>query len=408
MAQGKNFEEILNNLENYNTEFDVHKSKRALTKLIQKIAKNKESTNKDLLLIYASWHIEQVVSDRLTFASAKRSLEIANAICEEIPNLKQLPQKQIEDWWEKQLNRNSNIKSRTGVLKNTGKKLSRASLSKINSQALKLFKFISFLEKDKSLSCFKSYKCKVPDCAEFLVVPDAPKKQKEDPTITQEQVKQIIDWLKEKDKTNSGKAAAALISLLNDCGFRFGEAITLKNKNIDWTNQKHLTITLSDSKTKTRTVVSVLAKDKLKAWIDLLPNGKDPNAFIFSTKKGTLYSYTKLSGKLKEALKALNLPWKQNQSLHYFRHLFASRTIDWTDSARNYWLGWEEKGMIGVYAKFGVEQCKKYYFDMIKDNPMLNEPLSFADEQIQQIEQMQEKEAEQKIIALLKKEGLLK
>jgi len=382
---------------------DIHHTEEKYYNLIKKIKKQKTNPTKTILLKYIAWHNERIKNE-MSYSSAKRSIEIANEISQQIKDIEQLNQKDIEKWWNKQLTRNKKHRTKDGTIQITKEKMRIGSQQKILSQAIKYFKFIEFLKYNKPINFFSSKKFPRPKCTQFLSISEQGRKKKEKPIITQEQIKQIIDYL--NDGTFLGQQCATITSLLNDSGLRFGEALTLKNKSVK-IKDNYLLITLEESKTKTRTIVSSLAKEHVLGWLARSPNKNDPEALLFCDSKGKEVSYSRLRLRFRQALKELNIVWPENSSFHYLRHLWVSRSFNWPESLRSYWLGWTLPGMLETYGSFGYKECIPHYAKMIHDenNPMIDQTLSFLhsqqkEEEISNLEKM--------ILKTLKVQGLIK
>lgn len=358
---------------------DIHKVNRRYELLTQRIRALPDSNNKKVLEKYIDWH-EQQIKDGMAISSAKRSLEIAFDVADHCKNLANIKAVELEEWWNKQLTRKVNHRTGGDNKKALDRQLSDGSKQKLLSQCLKLVKFCDFLQYNKPLSLFSAASYPKPEICRFLVRQKNERKRKEEKVVSQNDIQRLIKHLLAKGDYNN-RLVATLVALCNDCGLRLGEAVGVRHSDIK-ADEKALQIYIRESKTAQRTVLCLLAKKVLLNWVANCVTKNEPDALVFTKPNKKLVDYSLLRKKLKEALKELNISWPENTSFHNLRHLASSRFVEWPQVAKCYWMGWELPGMEAIYTKPNVSMCKKHYFKSIKDNPMLDEPLSELEAEI--------------------------
>jgi integrase len=107
----------------------------------------------------------------------------------------------------------------------------------------------------------------------------------------------------------------ALIFVAFDSGFRQGEILSCRIKDLEKGNDGVYYLTCPVSKTKVRRVSLALSTDYLDSWLEEHPNKDDPDANLFETSRVMMYKTVKLYGK-----KAL----KTNVTVHMLRHTSAT------------------------------------------------------------------------------------
>lgn len=322
-------------------------------------------------------------------SSTYRSLNHAMKLCDYFhPDISKATQKQVEEWFALELDKPKVHRTSTGYLKPTGKKRSIDTLEDYSTQCIKFFKFVHFLEKDKPLLLFSSKKTSMPEQCEFISVDASKRKQYEKPRVTQDQIQQLIEYLWNQNY-HLPKMTGCLVALLNDSGMRFGEAVTLRIKDIV-VEGDYLIISIKESKTRTRTIVSILAKPYLISWLGQHPNKNDPDALVFYSRDNKKVNYPPMRNIFKNALSELNLEWKKYSSFHFLRHLFAARASIFPDFFLRYWLGWHDTSMRAHYSENTYKECLGYYKQMINSerNPMLDKKLCVLEEKQQSQENM--------------------
>lgn len=387
-------------------EIDIHNQMPRFEKEASKITQMAKSKNKELLEAYVRWHRQKIEQGSLAYSSAWRSLSHALKLCDYFEDISLATQEQVEKWFAEQINKEAVVKTSTGYLKPAGRKRSAETIEDIATQGEKFFKFVRFMEKGKPLELFNSRKCPIPEVCQFLSVDTSTRKVYEKPKVSQEQIKTLIEHLRSKGEYLS-EQCGTLAALLNDTGMRFSEACTLRHKNISIEGD-YLVISIKQSKTRTRTVCSVLAKPYLQTWISKSPTKNDPAGLIFCTRKGTKVNYGSLRHCFNKAIEELGIEWHDRSSFHYLRHIFASRASQWSDFLIKYWLGWHDRSMRAHYSEFAYKDCLPYYLEMVKDNPMLKAPLSYLEEkEAKTIEDKLKADITAKVIAMLKAEKAL-
>lgn len=371
---------------------DIYKHKKYYEKLVNQLNERYVGKNKEIITKYIAWHNFLIEKETLAYGSALKSLQVAKRLADYIPNLETITETQLEKYWTYQQTRPQEHKDGSENIKDTNKKLGYGGLQKINSQTIKLVKFIDFLKTGRDTILFNSKKWPVPEIARFINMPEQSKKTKEPLRVSQEDVKRLIDAF--NDGTYTGGLMATLVALLNDTGLRIGEALTLQNQDIT-IEEDYLIIKIRESKTATRTVISVLAKPYIMNWLAQSKTRNNPNGLFFSPEKGKQIYHGFIRNNFNNKLKKLNIPWPHYKSVHYLRHIFASRCYDWPEALKSYWLGWAMRTrMLNTYSHFSYKACKKHYFAMLEEekNPMLKQPLTklHEEEQKQQVNWIKE------------------
>lgn len=369
-----------------NMAVDIHKQKDAYNAKIKEYERLPASKNKDIMKKYIEWHNYQIEQKAMAHSSCVRSLRHALNLCDYFPDLTKATQNQVEKWFAEEMNKEKVHKTSIGSMKKMGCKRSPETLEDISTQAIKFFKFINFLDKGKPLYLFSSKKAPMPEVTEFIGIDIPKRKQYEKPKVKQEQIKDLIEWLRSKSSYNFD-LTGVLVSLLNDTGMRFSEAVTLRIRDVV-PEEDYLVITMQESKTRTRTIVSILAKPYLNSWLATHPKKKDTNALLFCNRQGKPVNYDALRRCFLQGINGLNIEWKNNSSFHYLRHLFASRATTFPDFYMKYWMGWHDNSMRSHYTNNTYLECLKYYKKMLREenNCMLNNPLSVLDIKESQIE----------------------
>ena len=356
---------------------DIHNQEKRYLVKAEKVNLMPKSKNKDYLKAYVEWHNYQIETGAMAYSSSLRSISHALKLCDYFhPDLNQATQKQVELWFTEQMNKEKVHRTSTGYLKPLGKKRSPETLEDISTQAIKLFKFVKFLNKDKPLNLFSSKRAPMPEVCEFIGMDIPNRKQYEKPKVKQEQIQSLIDFLR-KQGTYNNDLTGVLTALLNDSGMRFGEACTLRIRDVV-PEEDYLVITLQESKTRTRTIVSILAKPYLVSWLSTHPDKNNKNALLFCNRKGKPVNYDALRKCFLNAIKELDIEWKHNSSFHYLRHLFASRATIFPDFHMKYWMGWHDRSMRAHYTNNTYIECLNYYKQMLikENNCMLDKPLT--------------------------------
>lgn len=358
-------------------EVDVHQSKSKYASRLNKINLLPDSQGKEILLQYVEWHNEKI-PNKITYASATRSLDIALRFIDEFQKPFELTQRQLEKWFEKETKRNCLIRTGGDSLKETNRKISLGSIEKFQSQMLKFIKFIEFLKLKKPINLFNSKRMPVPLIAQFCFLDTNKKKQLEPPLVNQEQIKKVIDYLLSTGNYVDS-VTGTLVALLNDTGMRLSEALTLRHCDLI-NEENYWLVQLQQSKTRTRTNVILLSKEYISKWLSTCPTKNNKQGLIFCTKTGEPVAYSPIRKSFINALEKNNVNWKTNSSFHYLRHLTASRLYEMPGNLIKYYLGWEDSEMRAVYSNYSWKVCIPYLLKSIKNNPMNNTKLSYMEE----------------------------
>jgi len=355
---------------------DIHRSKKSFER-IEKLIKNlPDDPNGVLIKKYLEYHKAKLNSNKMSYSGVTRSLNIAYDIIDKINNVGLLQTKPLEDYWSKKTQSKVTRRLSNGKTIMTEDNLSEATLQKHKSQTIKFYKFAHFLTFNKPLSLFNSLSFRKPDCCEFLVV-DKSKKRKDFPPINQKKVGELIEHLTSSQHYYE-RMAGVLVALANDFGGRFTELIELREKDIRL-EEDYYVVHITESKTAERYVICRLAKPILKNWIVNKPRNKA--GLLFPSFRSKDVSYNCLRKYLVKGAEKVGLNIPKNKSFHFFRHLCSSRLVEMPPLLKKYFMGWEFGGMDAVYSHPDYKACKKYYFESIKDNPLLDKPLSYLEEQ---------------------------
>jgi integrase len=335
------------------------------------------------------------VNNSMSWSAAKRSSEIAlnfvlNSGIESINIDDKDFAKKTELWWLAQTKRNSLQRVGDDSFQETNSPLSNASLQKILTQTKKFLKFIKHVYKGREPGTFNPKLITLADdLQERLSFTPRGVLKKKMPEPSVHQIKAFCDYLQSKPSFTK-TLLAALIAVLYDSGMRFSECMTLKFSSLEPKEDFYLA-SLETSKTHQRTNILAASKPYLKAWLSIHPRKNNPEALLFCDKNGGALNYPNISKLFKYQLflynekqkdPAMVIDWPEGKSFHYLRHLFVSRTDDWSDVHRNYWLGWSQKGMMNVYGKITWEKCKTDYFKMLakEHNPFITTKLHALEE----------------------------
>lgn len=363
---------------------DIHKQIDAFKAKKKVCEEFPEGKNKEILLKYVQWHEYLIEQGNMAHSSSVRSLRHAINLCDYFPDITNVSQKKVEEWYAFEMNKEKVHKTSTGTFKPMGCKRSPDTLEDFSTQAIKFFKFVKFLEKGKPFQLFSSKRSPMPVECEFIGIDLPKKKQYEKPKVKQEQIKDLIEYLRRKN-TYAYDLCGVLVALLNDTGMRFSEACTLRIRDVQ-PEEDYFVITLQESKTKTRTIVSILAKPYLLSWMSKHPFKDDENALLFCNREGRPVNYDVLRRVFIRGLRDLNIEWQKRSSFHYLRHLFAARASVFPDFYLKYWMGWHDSSMRSHYTQNTYRECLSYYKKMLRNenNPMVDEPLSVLEKKERQ------------------------
>ncbi|MEI7961680.1 MAG: tyrosine-type recombinase/integrase [archaeon] len=358
---------------------DLHKSKNRFLVFEKKTKSSTNSSLEKAFQKYLSLEKSLAQNNSMSWAGVKRSCEIAfefvmNSGLESTDLESPEFVKKAELWWLAHTKRSAKQRMGDDSFIDSDRQLSNASLQKILTQIKKFFKFLKHMNKGREPELFNQ---------KLIILPEelnerlsfnprgVLKKKMSEPNV--HQIKAFCDYLQSKPSFTKTQLSA-LIALLYDSGLRFSECMTLKITSIEPKEDFYLA-SLESSKTAQRTIILYASKSYLKSWLAIHPQKNNSNALLFCDKNGNMLDYQNASHLFKSELKKYNLKqkdalmqitWPEGKSFHYLRHLFVSRTDNWSDVHRNYWLGWSQKGMMNVYGKITWEKCKSNYFEMLE------------------------------------------
>jgi site-specific recombinase XerC len=352
----------------FESNFDPHNYGKKANKLLNALRENWHPTlktalpkaNHKHLMKYSENMLTRIKRDELAISTFWKNLQsvwkfLFDIECEDVSKISA---EEMAVWWQNMLERYEN------------KKIKHSSLEKELKCARTFLKFI--LESDN------------PPAINKIKLPKKPKKGLSEIIPSQKDVKRFIDSVYVEGKQYTIRDQA-ILSLINDTGARISEALSIKNKHIK-PEGNYLIVSFPESKTLPRTVISFLAKPYLENWAKVSPNkNKGPDAFFFCQKDGNSVSYASVKKSFHKALKKTQIPWKKGQAMHYFRHIFTTRAFEWPYAIKQYWLGWSNNSIEGVYSEINYKQCIKTYFNMIKEenNPFTkDEPIFWEQESL--------------------------
>lgn len=340
------------------TTFDAHNRQKQLRRDIEGIESITLPKNKKLLQEYNAKMEIDFHKGKLSVSGWQKSLSEAKRFAAFFKKpITSLQKADIEQWFKYQETRQVN------------KEITPWTLWKYTSQARK---FLLFALKQPS----KKYL----DCFDWVgeEMPAKPKRQwlaSEMPN--QADIKRLLEAMYIDGKRFSIRNMA-VISLCNDVGCRASEALSIRCKDIK-PEENYLVVSIPESKTQERTIISFLSKRHLQAWAKVRPGKAEPNAPFFCGKDGKTTHYAIIRKALNNALEKTGIAFPKNKGIHYFRALFATRSYAWGAVQRNYWLGWSSRGVSDVYTALSYKACIKPYFEMLQaeQNPMVDEEQIF-------------------------------
>lgn len=382
---------------------DVHNSKKRYSDFVEKINKLSDSEGKETLLKYISWHDRQLENNKMSYSSCTRSLQIAYRVIDSFPKPSEITQKKLEEWFEVETKRNKLHRTGGGYSKETKDKISLGTIQKTQSQLMKFIKFIEFLKLNKPINLFNSKRIPVPLVAQFCFSDTTKNKFYEPPRVSQEQIKELIDYLLTTGNYID-EVTGVLVAYTNDTGCRNGEALSLRHENL-FQEEGYWLAQLPESKTKTRTNVLLLSKEYMSKWLAKCPTKDNKKGLIFCNKKGNKLSYDSVRLSLKKALEKKNIDWKAYSAFHYIRNLASSRVYDMPQNLAEYYFGWKGSGMRAVYSTYNWKACLPYLLKSIKGNPMADAKLSYMEETKSQEELMKEAIREAVRLEIAKSKG---
>lgn len=367
-------------------EIDIHHSKKLYSNFIERINKVPEGQGKEILLKYVSWHEDQLTKKKMSHSSVLRSLQTAFRVVDAFPKPFDISQKQLEDWFETETKRNKLHRSGGDGVKEGTKQISLGTIQKEQSQLIKFLKFVEFLKLNKPLSLFNSKRIPIPLIAQFCFSDTSKSKEVEPPLVSQDQIKEVIDYLLSTGNYIDG-VTGVLVSYLNDSGNRLSESLSLRHENLSQ-EEGYWLVQIQQSKTATRTNIVLLSKNYLSKWLANCPTKNNKKGLIFCNKKGEPLSYALLRKSLTKALEKKGVKWKEYSSFHYLRHLAASRLYEMPQNLAEYYFGWSGKGMRATYSAYNWKACLPYLLKANRGNPMMDSKLSYMEETKSQEEVM--------------------
>lgn len=314
--------------------------------------------NQEKLLDYAAKMIDRIREDNFTVPSFEKNLGEAWKLCLFFggKNADEITGKDLAKWWEVEKERYRSQKISYGTL--------QKEIGCCNT-------FLKFLKEPKKWGTSAARKVTV-DVMADIYLPNKPRPKLRERLPSQEEVKRLLEAMYVDGKRMSIRNMA-ICSFANDSGARISAILSIRNKHIR-PEENYLVVDLPHSKTAPRTIIAFLSKKHLENWAKVSPNKEaGPDAFFFCQANGNEVKYPCLAIEFRKALKKTGIPWKRN--IHYFRHLFISRTVDWPYAPKMYWTGLALKGHERTYSHIDYTQCLEPYFTMLKkeQNPILED-----------------------------------
>jgi site-specific recombinase XerC len=354
----------------FESDFDPHSFGKKANKLLNALEKNWHPTlkkslpkaNHEQLMKYCQSMLTRIRREELAISTFWKNLQsvwkfLIDVGCEDIT---QINEEKMDAWWQNMLIRYEN------------KEIKHSTVEKEFKCARTFLKFVLELDNPPVIAKIK--------------LPKKPKKGLSEIIPTQKEVKKFIDAVYVDGKQYTIRDQA-ILALINDTGARISEALSIRNKHIK-PEGNYLIVSFPESKTNPRTVISFLAKSYLENWAKVSPNkDADPDAFFFCQKDGKSVSYASIKKSFHKALSKSQIPWKDGQAMHYFRHIFTTRAFEWPYAIKQYWLGWSNNSIEGIYSEINYKQCIKTYFSMIKEenNPFTkDEPIFWEQEKVEE------------------------
>ncbi len=329
----------------------IYKRGKALSSLLKRIREDKAlgEEGKATLLEYHSKISGQSIS------SQEKGLFEAFFFLKTVSKpVKEVEQADVEAWWK---GLSTSYKPET--------------LEKKYTQIKKFLRISAGLKKGRYPPCIDNFQ------------PYIPKKQCEltlEEFKTQDEVKLMLEKTYNKGSIFDLRNQA-MLALLNDVGARLSEIISMNRKHLkEETSNGHtfLVVTLPESKTQPRTIISYLAIPYLKRWLSVHPL-KEPNAPLFISKKEKRIEYGVLRKIFQRVFTRAGFEVPRYRLTRIFRHLFATRCDAFFSQAqKEQWGGWANKTIVNsVYTHLNYKSLVEPYFTMISKecdghaNPMM-------------------------------------
>ena len=377
-------------------DMDFHNGRQRYSRAVQKITAMPDSRGREILLKYIRYHESILERKQMAYTSALRSIEIAKDIVKWKNALSERPYSldAIKAWWQ-------DILKRKTITHN--ELMSTGGLHKFQTQGVKFLKFLEFLESGDDMVFFNTRKQENPKAGKYLIY-DESKKQKEVPRIDPKKFKELIDYLLARPNYY-GKLAGVMAAYFYDTGNRFGEGASLRNSSLQYEGD-FILANIQDSKTNTRTNVCILSRDHIISWQRLSPNRGKKDGYLFCSRNGGHVPYDKVCWELKGAAKELGFSFLKQHLWHSLRHDFASRAYEMPGHLIDYYMGWSGRGMRSHYSQYNYKACLPYLIKMNEGHPMLNYPLSYLDEQKEEVFQSRlESMIDERVRQYLEKKG---
>ncbi len=369
----------------FETDFDPHNRTKQCLRLIRLIQANQAEesdviqkfnknplkartlmpANQETLLDFAAHLIQRMKHEEITYHTFEKNLNEAWNFCLYLDKgeVRKCSIGDVDAWWNSQMER---------YLK---KEISWETIKKLRTCLIIFFQSIEGLPPHK-----------MPLRVENVRMPKRPKERLDEVMPTQNDIKQLIEAVYEEGKRYTIRDQA-IFALANDTGARISEILSVRNKHIR-EEENYLIISFPESKTKPRTVISIIAKPFLENWAKVSPNkAKGPEVFFFCQKDGSACSYALVAKSLRKSLEKTKIPWKERKGVHYFRSLCSSRFFEWPYSLKHAWFGWSYRDNESVYTKITHRQFIERYVETLQKerNPFWNEELPYWSEKVDDV-----------------------
>jgi len=188
-----------------------------------------------------------------------------------------------------------------------------------------------------------------------IILPKVNKKEQRRPCFTREVINHLANSIKIKPKMRM------LFILCGATGLRIGEALGIRIEKI-FDNGARIII---DEKAWRGEIHDYLKTDNGEREVDL-PEivarllvefiGDRETGLLFCTRKGNQLSQSNILRRhLHPALKEVGFEKAGNHAFRRYRNTFLRNYTPCPESVRNFWLGWSEEGMSGLYDKIKAD-----------------------------------------------------
>lgn len=332
---------------------EIHHTDKKIEQLINSIKKSKlsQKNQKALLQYHEKNKTLAKLSQHTCLAFAFRFLKEVNK------DLNQITKKDVKEWWNKKLDRLIRKEIKPAHLKKTCTQTRKFLRIHFGFRHGRFPAIAEEIEWDRNIKINGFFsESKLP---------------------TQQKVKELIETAYNQG-SKMDLRNQALFSLCNDVGCRIGEALSMNLSDVQ-EQENYLVITLPESKTLPREVISYMAKPFLKKWLSVhqpkkVVNGRqviDYSKPLFIDRSGKRMSYQSARMVLNRLLNRTGISLPERKKTHVFRHLFSSRA-KWSADVKDYWLGWTGR-MSNRYTHLSYKDTIEPYFRMLKEenNPMM-------------------------------------